>query len=316
MKKFTKKITKKFNILPEISDIIYFKKAEKKAGKKEKNDKDNKIRENVIYNIFNIDEDYFNDPTYGSEWKIFHEKLTQTIKKFCELPFSSIDIKHLGGRTKNYDFMISFMDENNNIIKNVKTEFKHNNSNVSKLPQFLEITAKEFKYKYEVSEIPYDEFYYDNYLDSYLKIDDELTLPKPSKEYYLKNVYIYESPHEFFKLLYNKKNNKLKEKRKIVNESEKVYLEVYLHTFKFDKIIEKIKESQMNKMFLLWDCNNFHTEELDIKDMKITGIKKISDLDFDLGTENFKYDINIRLNWGNNNGITNPRWKFGFIQKK
>jgi hypothetical protein len=304
---------KRFNILPEICDIIYF----KEVGKcKAKNDKHNKIRENVIYNIFNIDDVYFNDKTYGSEWKIFYDKLTKKIKNLCEEPFNSISIKHIGGRGKNHDFRISFMDENNKIIKSIKTEFKHNNSKITKLPQFLEIDDKDFKNVYNVcSEMSYDEFYYDNYLDEYLKTDVELIIPKPNKEEYLKNVYDIKYSNEFFNLLYNKKNNKLKEKRKIVNDSEKRYLELYLHTFKFDKIIEKIKESQMDKMFLLWDCNNFHTEELDIKDIKITGIKKIDKLYFDISTEDFIYDIRVRINWGNNNGLANPRWKFIFIQK-
>ena len=302
------------NILPEIDDIIYF----RKAGKtKSNNNKYNKIRENVIYNIFNIDDDYFNDVTYGEEWKIFYDKLTKTIKNLCDVPFSSISIKHMGGMKYNYDFLISFMDENKNIIKNVKTEFKHNNSTTSQLPQFLEIYDKDCKNVYELcSVMSYGEFYYDNFLDSYLSVDNELNaVQKPNKEDYLKNVYDIKYKHEFFSLLYNNKKNKIKEKRQVANNSTKSYLKMYLQTFNFDKINEKIKESQMNKMFLLWDCNNFYIEELNMKELKIKGIKKINNLYFDISTENFKYDIRVRINWGNNNGLANPRWKFMFINK-
>ena len=39
----------------------------------------------------------------------------------------------------------------------------------------------------------------------------------------------------------------------------------------------------------------------------------IYDLYFDVYVTNFEYNIRIRLNWGNNNGLANPRWKFTFI---
>jgi hypothetical protein len=34
-----------------------------------------------------------------------------------------------------------------------------------------------------------------------------------------------------------------------------------------------------------------------------------------LSVENFEYDIRVRINWGNNNGICTPRWKFSLIKK-
>jgi hypothetical protein len=104
----------------------------------------------------------------------------------------------------------------------------------------------------------------------------------------------------------------MKKKREIANESVKKYLEMYAPTFKFDKIAEKIKESQKDKVFLMWDCDNFHTQTLDIQNISISGIKKVEDLYFDVSVDNFEYDIRVRLNWGNNNGLANPRWKFTF----
>ena len=46
---------------------------------------------------------------------------------------------------------------------------------------------------------------------------------------------------------------------------------------KENKITEKIRESQTDKVFLLWDCENFHTQILDIENISISGIKKIDD---------------------------------------
>jgi hypothetical protein len=51
--------------------------------------------------------------------------------------------------------------------------------------------------------------------------------------------------------------------------------------------------------------------------IKIIGIKpgSVKSLYFDLAVNNYEHDIRVRLNWGNNNGIANPRWKFTFINK-
>ena len=48
---------------------------------------------------------------------------------------------------------------------------------------------------------------------------------------------------------------------------------------------------------------------------KITNVIKVDNLYFDVFVEGLEYNIRIRLNWGNNNGIANPRWKFTFIDK-
>ena len=107
----------------------------------------------------------------------------------------------------------------------------------------------------------------------------------------------------------------MKEKKEIANDSIKEYLNTYIQSFNFEKICEKIKSSQTDKTFLLWDCNNFIIQNLNITNIKILKIKKIDNLYFDLETENFQYDIRVRLNWGNSNGLANPRWKFSFINK-
>ena len=56
-----------------------------------------------------------------------------------------------------------FLDKNEKIIKSVKLEFKHNNSNVLKLVQFIELYDSDCKKKYNLCNISYAEYYYDNY---------------------------------------------------------------------------------------------------------------------------------------------------------
>jgi len=300
-------------ILPEISDIKYFKSA---GDCKSNNNDDNKIRENIIANIFNIDDEYINDNVYGEDWKTFREKFIYIVSSICDVPFEKITIKHMGGMTYNYDFILSFIDSNRNIIKCVNLEFKHNVSNIINLPQFMELYDNECKVKYKICDVSYGEFYYDNFIDNYLATDDNLTITKPTKNDYLSHVKDIKYKHEFFKILHNNKQNKIKEKKVIANESVKKYLEMYSDTFKFDGLSEKIKNSQINKVFLLWDCNNFHTKIPNLENLVITKIIKKENLYFDLDVENIEFNIRCRINWGNSNGLCNPRWKFTFIRKE
>jgi hypothetical protein len=188
-------------------------------------------------------------------------------------------------------------------------------SNIKDLIQFLELYDKDCKTTFDICDVSYAEFYYDNYLDKYIDCDSEIKESKPTKEVYLKNVCDIKYKQPFFKDLYKNKSNKIKEKKQIANESIKSYLQNYNSTFRFEKITEKIKESQSDKVFLLWDCENFHTQSINTESLKIKHIVKVENLYFDVFVEGLQYNIRIRLNWGNNNGIANPRWKFTFINK-
>jgi hypothetical protein len=161
-------------------------------------------------------------------------------------------------------------------------------------------------------------------LDAYLALDfdleeqtEENKIEKPPKEIYLKHIHDIKYKHPFFNKIYTNKTKNKKEKDKLVEESRKIFIETYATTFNFEKIKNKIIESQSNKIFLLWDKNNFIIQTVDVEHIHILGIKPngIHGLYFDVTVENFIYDIRIRLNWGNNNGVANPRWKFTFINK-
>ena len=302
----------KLIILPEVDDIKHFLSA---GTNKSSNDESNKIRENIITNMYNLDDEYFNDPEYGTVWRDVKDKFDAIVSPLCGEPFKIIKIKHMGGMSYNYDFLLSYYNDET-LIKQVKLEFKHNNSDVSDLVQFLELYDKDCKSTYNICTVSYAEYYYDNYLDKYLETDDALVnIEKPDRETYLKNVYDITYKHPFFAALYDRKTNNTKEKKAVANESVKKYIEEFHTQFQFEKVTEKVRESQTNKVFLLWDCENFHTQVVDTNTLAITSIEKIKDLYFDVNCTNFKYNIRIRLNWGNNNGLANPRWKFTFINK-
>jgi hypothetical protein len=302
----------KLTVMPNVEDIEHFLSA---GTGKDTNDERNKIRENIIATIMLIGDEYLNHPKYGAKWRQIREKFLDTIYPLCEKPYNNITIKQMGGMSYNYDFLVTYSNDTA-IVKEVKLEFKHNNTNVADLVQFLELYDKDCKGKYNICDLSYAEYYYNTYLNQYLSCDSELNSTiKPDLDVYLKNVYDIKYKHSFFKLLHSKKTNNIKEKKHVANESVKTYIQQFSTSFRFDKITEKIKESQTEKVFLLWDCENFHTQKLDVENFEIKNIKKLSDLYFDVAVNNFQYDIRVRINWGNSNGLANPRWKFSFIPK-
>lgn len=303
----------KLIILPEVEDVKLF--VNPNFGR-ELNDKYNKVRENIISNINNLDDEYFNDKNYGDCWNYFKTKFENALTKMTTKKYDKYKIEHMGGMNYNYDFNIKFIQDNE-IVEERKIEFKFNNSKLHELPQFLELYDKNIKDQYYLCDISYAEFYYDNYLDKYLNIDSNINEIKPNKEIYLKNVFDIKYKHPFFKDMHQNKNNYLKEKRELATESIVEYLKKYSNTFNFNKLTEKIRISQKDKIFLLWDCLDFYVEEIDVEKMEIKKIinKNINKMYFDLEIDNFIYDIRVRINWGNSGGLCNPRWKFTFINK-
>jgi hypothetical protein len=311
----------KLIIMPEVEDIRLFQSG---GHDRATNDACNKKREDILATILYVDDEYLNHPEFGSMWTSVREKFLAVLTPLCnDEPFKRIVIKQKGGMTYNYDFLVTFLGQLNektnsrSLVKEVKLEFKHNNSTVLDLAQFLELFDKDCKTKFEICDVSYAEFFYDIYLDQYLQLEEGITEPKPTRDIYLKNVYDIKYKHPFFKNMYDTKNNKTKQKRKLASDSVADYLRQYSPIFQFEKILEKIKESQTGKSFLLWDCENFHIQELHVGDVQITGIKEnsLQASYFDLALVNFEYDLRVRVNWGNNACVANPRWKFTFINR-
>ena len=308
----------KLIIMPEVEDIIHFSNA---GQDRSTNNSANKVREDILATILYADDEYLNHPEFGGLWTSIKEKFLTALTSICDEPFKKIIIKQRGGMTFNYDFHVTFLGQlsedgkTRSLVKEVKLEFKHNNSSVLKLPQFLEMFDKDCKSKLEICDVSYAEFFYDKYLDQYLELEQGVTVPKPTREIYLKNVCDINYNHPFFGNMYVYKSHKTKEKRQLASDSISAYLHEFASTFNFELITKKIKESQTGKLFLLWDCENFHIKELEVDNIKILGIKTLRDSYFDLDVENLEYNVRVRVNWGNNACLANPRWKFSFISK-
>ena len=123
----------------------------------------------------------------------FSVNVIYTRKNFCfkmiknsiliafNINFDEIQVSHKGGRKFNYDFEIKFL-QNGNITKTEKIEFKYNASSVEDCPQF----ASPMKLSQYMDGIPYEEFFYNNYLGSICELFDE---PKPGLGDYLKQIH-------------------------------------------------------------------------------------------------------------------------------
>jgi len=164
---------------------------------------------------------------------------------------------------------------------------------------------------------PYAEEYYDKHLPEYCNLDPDLNEPIPEKQEYLKHIHDLTYKHPFFKERRSRTENRQDEKRKFAEKSIDEFLKTYARTFIFDKLTKELKERQEGKVYLLWDGNDFHIEDVDTSKINIVGIIEgsLTPKTFDVEVQNCVFNIRIKLNWGNNAGLANPRWKFTYIAK-
>jgi len=219
----------------------------------------------------------------------------------------------MAGRKYNYDFKFLFYIEANVIIHESNIEFKYNCSSLNKLPQFIQLNIK-----HEVNDISYAEYFYDNYLDEYLAVDEKLsTLAKLDKVEYMQCITSTDhDTHPFFRTL---KDNHVsgtvsyENKCAISKRSIKAFLETNGESvINRVKLTEKFKESQGGKTFMMWDGNKFHLDKFDEESLNIkkyNGIVNNNSLIF--SSDKLKYKL--LLAWKNHQGILNPAWYISIV---
>ena len=284
-------------------------------SKKRNNDGYNKLREMILYEMFTkkINPDYYDNIQYGNKWKTLNEQLENVIKKLCDSHYTTYKVVHRGGRNYNYDFEISFFDADN-LIETIPIEFKYNKDSLTSMPQFFEDYDHKNPCQFPES---YTDYYYENYLCKYLETDNKITCTIPDKSTYSSNVSDINYKHPFFRDLYNNRDTNKNMKMKIVDESCDQYLKKYVNYFDGNRITQIMKESQ-NKTYLLWKKGTFTAIKVDSSEITECNIiqNSVSKKSFHIETiGKFPYNIKVLLNWGNNNGVANPRWKFAFISK-
>ena len=270
------------------------------------NDATNKIREKILLSLQNIPPEYL-DIEYGAKWQLLKREWDIIINKLAhEIKYTFFKIHIKGGRKYHYDADLEYY-MNDELISTIKIEFKYGATTINDLPQFLSLQAK-----YELFPKTYDEFYYENYMDSYIKCDECITEPKPPLNEYKKLVTSIQcSVSPFFQKLKERENYFKKEKELVVNNSITDYLSQYGHTINLEKIYEKIKSTQLDKKYLLWSNNTFHYDELkftDRMDFEYNGIINGNILQIK-STKNGNIVYNMLLRWRNHKGILNPAWQ-------
>ena len=274
----------------EFDDIsVFFKKYTKNE-----NDKTNKIREELIENLVNnkIPKTWYSSP----EWFKVKLRLNEFIKNFKDIGKYKECIRK-SGRKYNYDFLFIFEKEE------VKIEFKNGVSSITEYPEILSVSSNKF-----VSGLTYAERFYDFYLSSLT--NEEL----PTKDFYLKNIYKNKVNHPFFIHLKEVDNFKI-----TVDESIDDYLVNYLE-IDYAVLISKIKESQSNKKFMLWDDEQFHLDyisedEFDIIPEKTLKKGKNGYNTVILTNKNKTVEYHMLLRWKNHAGVLFPAWQIKFKRK-
>jgi|LakMenE18May11ns_1017448.scaffolds.fasta_scaffold9788746_1 hypothetical protein len=303
------KIKNNLLVLPDIKDIVSFKTIN--SGRS-KNDALNKIRENIIKCIPHIDEEYFKDNEYGSDWLNLKNSFENTIKSICP-EYKSYKILHKAGRGNNYDYNVIFNDIDNIKIKDIKLEFKYNAENIDEAPQFVS-PMKPSQYL----SLSFEEYYYNNYLVSLLT---DYNLKIPDFETYDKTIHsnkpkcmieaqtlYYQGCKESSKFnhselamnFYNSCNN-------ISRESIKKFIEV--SDLNIEKLNKYLIETQDEKIYLLYKNNGFNLQYSDPNDYIIENYEKQPDKFRYLATSKSNKKIKILLRWKNGNGIAFPAFQ-------
>ena len=298
-------------MLPEPSDINYFINENENIGRSS-NDHNNHIRENILRCMPFIDNDFYSHSEYGAEWLKLKTDFDVKMKEICP-SYHSYRIKHKAGRCHNYDFIISFHNENNEKISDEKLEFKYNASSIDNTPQFVS-PMKPSQYLSQ----PFEEFYYDNYLVPLLQ---EFELSIPERVVYLKSIHNNKPKcMETQQLLYyqgcKQSSNYTGEEKACkfyqrCNEASRECIKNFILGTELDikKLTDYLLDSQDKKKYLLYKNGEFKIQIPDIHDYRIISFCK--------NPEKYRYEattqtnkkINILLRWKNGNGIAYPAFQ-------
>jgi hypothetical protein len=302
-------MSKILSILPDNEDILKFTCTD---SSKSENDSNNKIRENIIKNMNFIDEEYLMDPIYGEKWTYLKEQFDITMRLICP-SFFKYTIKHMAGRLNNYDFLISFLDVDLYILKEVKLEFKYNASTINETPQFVS-PMKPSQYLSS----SFEEYYYDNYL---IPLFNTFELSVPNREIYLKTIHSNKPKcMESAQLLYYqgcKQSSKFTQDEKAyafyekANNASRECISQFIENTDLNivKLSHYLVESQNEKIYLLYKNDKFYVQETNSNDYIIESyIKNPEKSRYDALTKSQK-KINILLRWKNGNGIAYPAFQ-------
>jgi len=283
-------------------DILSFFQTSTRDG----NDEANKTRERVLKCISNPPVEFLEDPLHGPSWVKIQKEWGITLERVAEFtqvpPYISIRTTSKGGRTFNYDILARY-EQGDSAFTLRKIEFKYGGESIGQLPQFLSLQAK-----FPLFEVTYDSFYYSNYLEKYVACDEGITEPIPPLSVYLASVIKVASAGPFFtQLKVREEVNKLA-KAAVVNTSITDYLTRYGSMINLFLLEEKLKESQLEKIYVLWSKDKFYMDKFSEEEMSALSYAGVKNGNVILcKSGNTTYELLLR--WRNHKGILNPAWQ-------
>jgi hypothetical protein len=283
------------------TDILLFNTAGTDRGT---NDANNKRRENVLRILHNPPSEYI---ASNPLWATLSEKWNAFLATLCPVPYTSIDVKKKAGRSANYDFSIKFLNDGKTVHE-VKGEFKHNAKTIDALPEYLSVATNK-----PYMSVSYAEYFYDTYIDAICALDASLV--KPERSTYLR--YVYNSnydAHPFFATLYANEKTYYNEKRAIVQESIRTYLEKTAHSLDVQTLTNDIRTRQSGKVYILWDLENFIADTIRDDEMEIVSVEEVKNGNVLVAMSRAGTRHKMLLRWKNHLGVLYPAWQISLAR--
>jgi hypothetical protein len=275
-----------------------------KCDDKGKNDKYNKLREEILANILeDTYKSFKDDEEEGRFWILLQNQWKEVLDKISKKEHDTIQIKQKGGRGYNYDFDIMYKKDNK-VLETIKVEFKcgARGTTIDEIPQFFNADAnKKFL-------LGYAEWFYDNYItkkEIFIKFDP------PSKEKYLKEIYKNVSKLEFFNKLKNEEKDKefYKLKQKETVNSITQWLEENYKKLDLEELTKEFIRSQENKVFLLWNKDTFAIDKFEKDELEVITIVGLNKQKNSIIVNSKKIQYSMLLRWKNHLGVLKPAWQ-------
>lgn len=284
-----------------------------KSSTRCKNDKINKIREEIVCDLINkkVCNNYFADNKYGRDWRIVRRNLLSCLDEQYK-NYKKIECIKRAGRTYNYDYLLKVTFNNSTIEDNI--EYKYGYNSINEHPQFANIprVSNYFNKSFE-------DFHYNNYFSSICQFLNE---EKPAFEIYKKEVG--SNMPSYSNNMKSKYKNFSKSKqnqfRNISKKSIKSFLEET--TFNMKEMNKKLLETQKGKKYLLCKGGHFNFELKDSSDYTIDLVnednknpKIVNGNALIFKTSNGKL-LNILLRWKNGAGFAFPALQIKNVKPK
>lgn len=260
------------------------------------NDRNNKLRESLLCELYSSTESAL--ASIRDAWRT-------CLAALCPTPYDTVEVKQAGGRGANHDFEIVFSSKGSS-VHSVNAEFKHNADTIDSLPEYFSPAADKPYFPRLYADVFYE------CLDSICEVYPGLV--NPDRETYLRLVHNNDyNRHPFFQTLYEMEKSGTREqynqKRAIVRESIKVYLDTYASQLDLAQVSADIRSRQGGKVFLLWNLREFKIDRLHDDEMELTHVEKIKHGNTIVVVSKAGTRHNMLLRWKNHLGILYPAWQ-------